>query len=235
MSADPKVMLITGTRTGIGAHLARHYLSHGYLVEGCSRGEPEWEAPGYHHHRVDVADEPQVKEMVSEIRRRHGRLDVAINNAAVASMNHVLLTPGATGASIMAANFQGTFLVCREAAKLMQRGRWGRIVNFGSVAVPMTLDGEAIYAASKSAVVTFTKILAREVAAMGITCNVVAPSPVDTDLIRGVQPEKIRAIIDRLAIKRAGRYEDVVNVVDFFIRPESDYVTGQVIYLGGAG
>jgi 3-oxoacyl-[acyl-carrier protein] reductase len=99
--------------------------------------------------------------------------------------------------------------------------------------VPLHLEGEAIYAASKSAVITFTQILAREVASYGITANVVAPTPIETDLIRSVPPEKIAAITARLAVKRLGRFEDVANVIDFFIRPESDYVTGQVITLGG--
>jgi 3-oxoacyl-[acyl-carrier protein] reductase len=96
------------------------------------------------------------------------------------------------------------------------------------------LEGEAIYAASKSAVVTLTQILARELADFGITCNVVAPTPIETDLIRNVPKEKIDRIVQQLAIKRLGRFEDVANVIDFFVRPESDYITGQVIYLGGA-
>ena len=123
--------------------------------------------------------------------------------------------------------------MCREAAKLMRRRHYGRIVNISTIAVPMCLEGESIYAASKSAVVTFSRILARELADSGITCNLVAPTPIDTDLIRGVPEEKIDSIVDRLAIKRLGRVEDVANVIDFFVRPESDYITGQVIHLGG--
>jgi 3-oxoacyl-[acyl-carrier protein] reductase len=115
----------------------------------------------------------------------------------------------------------------------MQKHRYGRIINFSTVAVPMHLEGEAIYAASKSAIVTFTKVLARELSDFGITCNVVGPAPIETDLIRGVPSEKMNSLINRLAIKRLGRFEDVANVIDFFIRPESDGVTGQVIYLGG--
>ena len=134
----------------------------------------------------------------------------------------------------MATNFLGTFLVCREAVKLMRRHRRGRIINLGSIATPMDLEGEAVYAASKSAVVTFSRILAREVAAWGITCNVVGPAPIETDLIRGVAREKIQRLIERLPIGRLGRYEDVAHVVDFFAHPDSGSVTGQVIYLGGA-
>lgn len=230
---DQEVVLITGTRKGIGRYLAEHFVCKGALVEGCSRAAPDWELENYTHHRLDVADETQVKAMLSSIQKRHGRLDILINNAGIASMNHVLLTPAATVDRIMATNFRGVFLMCREAAKLMQRRRYGRIVNLSTIAVPMRLEGESIYAASKSAVVTFSQILAREIADFGITCNVVAPTPIETDLIRGVPQEKIDSIVNRLAIKRLGRFEDVANVIDFFVRPESDYITSQVIYLGG--
>jgi 3-oxoacyl-[acyl-carrier protein] reductase len=82
-------------------------------------------------------------------------------------------------------------------------------------------------------VVTLTHVLARELADYGITVNAVAPTPVKTDLIRNVPPEKIEQLIARQAIRRFGEFRDIANVVDFFIRPESDFVTGQVIYLGG--
>ena len=230
---EREVVLITGTRKGIGRFLAEHFVRKGSVVEGCSRKPPDWELENYTHHIVDVANEAQVKEMLSSIRRRHARLDIVINNAGIASMNHTLLTPTATVDRIMATNFRGTFLVCRESAKLMKKRRYGRIVNMSTVAVPMRLEGEAIYAASKNAIVTFTQILARELAEFGITCNIVGPAPIETDLIRAVPPEKINRIVDSLTIKRLGRFEDVANVIDFFVKPESDYITGQVIYLGG--
>lgn len=231
--SDRQVVLITGARKGIGRFLAEHFSCQGALVEGCSREAPDWSLDGYTHHQADVTDEAQVKAMISAIGRRHGRLDVVINNAGVAAMNHSLLTPAASVDRIFATNVRGTFLVCREAARLMQRHRFGRIVNLSTVAVPLRLEGEALYAASKSAVEMLTRILARELGQFGITVNAVGPTPIETDLIRGVPADKIQRIIDTLAIRRLGRFEDVANVIDFFVRRESDYVTGQVIYLGG--
>ncbi len=231
---EREVVLITGTRKGIGRFLVEHFIKKGAIVEGCGRKPVDWRLPDYTHHIADVADEAQVKAMTSSIRKRHGRLDIAINNAGIASMNHFMLMPGSTAMKIVKTNLYGTFLICRESAKLMKKHRYGRIVNFGTIAVPLHLEGEAIYAASKSAVVTFTKIIARELAQFGITCNTVGPAPLDTDLIRGVPPEKIDQLVNRLAIKRLGRFEDIANVIDFFVRPESSAVTGQVIYLGGA-
>jgi 3-oxoacyl-[acyl-carrier protein] reductase len=233
--SESKVMLITGTRKGIGRFLAEYYTKKGYFVEGCSRKEIDWRLPSYHHHTVDVSVESQVKEMISSIRKRYGRLDIAINNAGIASMNHVLLSPESMAYKIVQTNLIGTFIVCRECAKLMKKHKYGRIVNFSTIAVPMLLEGEALYAASKSGVTTFTRVVAKELAEFGITCNVIGPTPILTDLIKAVPKEKIANIVNNLTIKRLGQFEDVANVIDFFIRPESDYITGQIVYLGGVG
>ncbi len=232
---EQEVVLITGSSRGIGRFLVEHFLQRGALVEGCARSAVDWELPGYTHHQVDVSNEGQVKAMLSAIQRRHGRLDIAINNAGIAAMNHALLTPGETASRILNINVLGSFLVCREAAKLMRRRNYGRIVNFSTIAVPLRLEGEALYAAAKSAVEMLTRVLAREFAPFGITVNAIGPTPIETDLIRGVPREKLQHIIDTLAIKRFGSFADVAHVIDFFTHPASDYITGQVIYLGGGG
>ena len=115
----------------------------------------------------------------------------------------------------------------------MKTNKFGRIINFATFAVPFKLEGEAIYAASKAGVITLTEILSREYAEFGITVNSVAPPAVKTDLIRGVAKEKMQILLKRQAIRRYGNPQEVCNVIDFFIKPESEMVTGQNIYLGG--
>ena len=230
---NSQVTLITGTRKGIGKHLVEHYIKRGHIVVGCSRGLPDWTIQGYKHYEADVSDEKAVLQIFSGIRKEYGRLDNLINNAGIASMNHTILTPLSSVHSVLNTNVVGTFLFCREAAKLMQKNKYGRIVNFATVATPLKLEGEALYAASKAAIVTLTQILAREFADLGITVNAVGPTPIKTDLIRGVPQAKIDLLLSRQAIREYGTFEDVSNVIDFYLMPESRFVTGQVIYLGG--
>jgi len=227
------VLLVTGSSKGIGRYLVEYYLAKGYLVAGCSRSDSSLEDENYRHFAVDVSDEIRVKEMFARIYRDYGRLDVLLNNAGIASMNHLLLTPVETARNILETNFIGTFLLCREAAKLMRKRKFGRIVNLASVAVPLKLEGEAVYAASKAAILSFTQIAAKELAPFGITVNAVGPTPIQTDLIKSIPAEKIEKLIGLQTIPRLGKLEDVSNVIDFFIQPGSNFITGQVIYLGG--
>lgn len=229
----PPVTLITGTRKGIGKYLAEYYVNKGHAVVGCSREFPDWKLEGYTHYEADVSDEKAVTKIFSGIRKEYGRLDNLINNAGIASMNHTILTPLSSAHNVLNTNVVGTFLFCREAAKLMQKNKYGRIVNFATVASPLKLDGEAIYAASKSAVSTLTQIMAKEFARWNITVNAIGPTPVDTDLIRNVPQNKIDKLLNHQAIHRKGRFEDISNVIDFYLDKKSDFITGQVLYLGG--
>jgi len=230
---DKPVMIITGTRKGIGKYLAEYYTEKKYQVIGCSRGDVDYKLDNYQHFSLDVSDENEVKKMFSLIRKTYGRLDFLINNAGVASMNHSLLTPISTVRKILDTNVIGTFIFSRESAKLMKINKFGRIINFTTFAVPFKLEGEAIYAASKAGVITLTEILSREYADFGITVNAVAPPAVQTDLIRGVPNEKMHNLLQRQAIHRYGNPLEVCNVINFFIKHESEMVTGQIVYLGG--
>lgn len=231
---ETRTILVTGASRGIGRFLAETLLARGHRVFGCSRGPATIEHDQYTHFELDVGDEKGVVGMFTAIRKADGPpLYALINNAGVAAMNHALLTPAATMTRLLAVNVQGTMLCCREAAKQMSKRRLGRIINFSTIAAAYDLEGEAAYVASKAAVAAYSRVLARELGERGITVNVVAPNPIKTALIAGVGDDKLQAIIDRQAIKRFGRFEDVLAVVDFFLAPASEFITGQTLYLGG--
>ena len=230
---DRQVMLITGSRKGIGRYLSEYYVAKQYRIIGCSREHLGIELLNYEHYCLDVSDEEAVKGLFASIRKKYGRLDVLINNAGIASMNHILLTPVTSIINVLNTNVIGTLLFSREAAKIMRKNKYGRIVNFSTIAVPLRLEGEAVYVASKAAIVSLTQVLAYELSDFGITVNAVGPTPIKTDLVNSIPKEKMEQLIARQAVKRWGEFRDITNVIDFFISPKSDFISGQVLYLGG--
>jgi len=233
MNASSRTYLVTGSSRGLGLAMARHLLAAGHQVIGVARSEAALDDPGYRHFRLDVADEDAVGKLFFELRRERIGLNGLINNAGVASMNAFALTPADSYDRIFNINVKGTVLFCQKALPLLRRSTAARIVNFSTVAVPLALAGEALYAASKSAVETLTRVLAREYGSYGITCNAIGPSPIDTALIAGVPRDKIEDLLRSQAIGQQASEADVLNVLDFYLRPESEMITGQVIYLGG--
>lgn len=228
-----KCILITGNRKGIGRYLSEFYLSKGFNVVGCSRTESDLKHSGYKHVICDVTEEASAKKVIKVAKKEFGGVDVLINNAGIASLNHSLLTPGSTVKKVFETNFYGSFFFSRECAKQMMKKKSGRIVNFSTVAVPMNLDGEMIYASSKAAIEKMTKILAKELASYNITVNAIGPTPILTDLLKVVPKDKVDELLEKQSIKRLGIFEDIENIISFFIDEKSKFVTGQILYLGG--
>lgn len=226
------VALVTGSSKGLGWGIVKHFLQQGYKVVGCSRGPSSLQDERYEHTIVDVGDDHQVVKWIRSIDRAHGRIDVVVNNAGARVVSHSLITSTDIAESIFTTNFLGTFTVCRESAKVMIKRKFGRIINFSSIAVALNSEGTSVYTSSKWAIVGFTKVLAKELGAFGITCNVVEPSLVETDMTADLSKEAIEYLMRNLTIKRYATIDDVCNAISFFSSPTSSYITGQVIRLG---
>ena len=153
VAARGRVVVVTGASRGIGRGVAEHLLNRGYRVAGCARGETAWEAPEFTYYALDVTDELAVRATFSRIDEELGEIYGVAHLAGMGPiMNHSLLVPGTTLSKFLRQNVLGSFLVTREAAKLMRRHGTGRIVLTSSVAAALTLTGEAAYVASKAAV-----------------------------------------------------------------------------------
>jgi 3-oxoacyl-[acyl-carrier protein] reductase len=227
-----RVALVTGASRGIGRGLVERFLSDGYRVVGCSRGEGLPVDGDYEHARLDVSEESAVRRWIVDVARSHQRIDVVVNNAAVHAAAPSLVTAASTAEEVMRINFLGTFLVSREAAKVMIRRSYGRIVNIASMACGVHMEGASAYAASKSAVIEYSKVLARELSERNVTVNVVAPSMVETEMLEKLGEEGSERSRQALTIKRNCTVEEIGHVVSFLASPLAACVTGQVLYLG---
>jgi 3-oxoacyl-[acyl-carrier protein] reductase len=228
-----RVVVVTGARKGLGRMLADHFLAEGARVIGLSRGDSSITHANYDHHSVDIGDDLAVKSAFAAISRSHGRVDIVINNAAVATSSHALLMPASRAEEMTRTNFLGVFYVAREAAKLMRKGKFGRIINIGSMTSVLEPVGGSVYAAMKAASMTLTGVLAKEFAAYGITVNTLAVSALQTDMLGELPREKVDALLAALPLPRLATPDDVFNVVDFFASSRSSYVTAQTVFLGG--
>jgi 3-oxoacyl-[acyl-carrier protein] reductase len=185
------------------------------------------------HFIADITNEADINKVYNHLIVKNSSIDILINNAGVASMNFSVLSPVSQVKNIFETNFLGTYILSKVFFKLLKKSTNPRIINFSTVAVPLNLEGEAIYSSSKAAVEQLTKVMAKEFYPFGITVNAVGPSPIKTDLIKHISVEKLESLLNKLSVKSFGNLEDVSNVIDFFIKSESKNITGQIIYLGG--
>ena len=228
------VMVITGTRTGIGKHLAEYYVQNGFQVIGCSRGNIDFELDNYKHYCLDISDESSIKKIFNKIRKKYCRLDVLINNAGIATKNYVLLTSLKEVNDSLNTNFIGTFMCCGESVKLMNINKYGRIINISSIHVPLATEGTSIYGASKAATEQFSKVLARETFQYGITVNTISLSVVkDTGMESSLTNQTKQNILDQTISKSILSISDVIYAINFFISEKSTMVTNQNLSIGG--
>lgn len=230
------VLLITGSSKGIGKYLAEYYLNLGHQVIGCARSSaPTIDHKRFTYFKCDVTSEHDVEQMFREIKIKFSKIDILINNAGInLALSLTLMTSLKNARETLNTNFLGTFLISRESAKLMIPHKFGRIINIGSMAVKHEVKGEAIYAASKAAVYTMTRVMSKELYPLGITCNVIAPSAVNTTLMSSIDKEKLNEVLGRNAVPSVGDMSEISLAVDFIICKDNDKFTGQILYLGGA-
>jgi len=231
-----KVIIVTGASRGVGFEIARHFLSHKAVVIGFSKGQSTIVHECYYHFSVDIAKPEEISMTFKKIGKQFKTVDILINNAAILTSQYSLIMPVKNAVDMVNVNLLGTFFVSREAAKLMRKNLYGRIINISSMAVSLEPAGDSIYAASKVGIQTLANVMAKEYSSMNITCNTIAITAIETDMLKQHSPTaqvKIQEIVSNLPIPRMAKIDDILNVIDFYCAKRSSYITAQTIYLGG--
>jgi len=228
-----KIVLITGASRGIGKGTSLYLLEQGAKVIGFSKGNSTISDKNYYHFSVDIRDTMKIRKTFFEISKKFAKVDILINNAAVLTSQYSMIMPAEKAKEMVEVNLLGTFFVSREAAKIMRKAKWGRIINIGSMASRLEPMGDSIYAATKSAVITLANIMAKEFSNINITCNTLGITAFETDMLKQLPRDKIDKIIADLPVPRYAKLDDIFNVIDFFVSEKSSYITAQTIFLGG--
>ena len=228
-----RTALVTGSRRGVGKLIADHFLEQGASVVGFAKGTSTIEHAAYHHVQVDLADAVAIGPAFASLRQSATTIDIVINNAAVLTSQYAMIMPPGAAQAMVNVNLLAPFLVSREAAKMMRKTKWGRIINIGSMAASLEPIGDSMYAATKAGLSTLTNVMAKEFGSMNVTCNTLAITAIDTDMLSQVPRDKIEAIIAGLPIPRFANPDDILNIIDFFASERSSYITAQTIFMGG--
>ncbi|GAB3957483.1 3-oxoacyl-[acyl-carrier-protein] reductase [Streptomyces sparsus] len=224
-------VLVTGGSRGIGLAIARALAEGGDRVAVTYRsGEPP---EGFLAVRCDITDAEQVEQAYKEIEEKQGPVEVLVANAGVTRDQLLLRMSDEDFTSVLDTNLTGTFRVVKRASRAMLRARKGRIVLISSVVGLLGSAGQANYAASKAGLVGFARSIARELGSRNITCNVVAPGFVDTDMTRALTDEQRTAIVGRVPLGRYAQPDEIAATVRFLASEQAAYITGAVIPVDG--
>lgn len=185
--------------------------------------------------RVDVSSEEEVSAMIRQAAQRFSCLDILVNNAAIVTTGPVTEISTETWDRTLAVNLKGVFLCSKSIFPLMMEQKDGRIINIASVAGKRGggMHGNSCYAAAKGGVIAFTKSLAREGGPYNIRVNAITPALIKTDMLEGLAPDKLEAILQSLPLRRTGRPEDVAAAVCFLASDASSFMTGEIMDVDG--
>lgn len=239
-----KTAIVTGSGRGIGRAIALNLARYGANIvvndvnlENAQKVVEEIEAMGGQAItvRADVTEETQVNAMIASCIDRFGRVDILVNNAGIVQTVPVTEITGDDWDRVMKVNLKGVFLCCKAAMPAMMAQHSGKIINIASVAGKRGggLLGNSAYSASKGGVIAFTKSLAREAGAYGINVNAITPAFTDTDMTKGIDPDKKAFIVKMVPLGRVGQPEDIAGAAVFLASSLSDYMTGEMMDVDG--
>lgn len=243
MLLEGKTALVTGASRGIGRAVAVALASAGAKVAvnyagndaAAEETKAAIEVAGGTAILVkaDIADSEAVEKMVADTVAAFGQIDILVNNAGITRDGLLMRMKNEDFDAVINTNLKGVYYTTKAVTKLMMKKRYGRIINMASVVGLTGNAGQANYSAAKAGVIGFSKTVAKELASRGITCNMVAPGLIATDMTKDLPEKAKEAMMTSIPLGRAGQPEDVAQAVLFLASDNASYITGQVINVDG--
>lgn len=238
-----KVAIVTGASKGIGKACAIRLAADGYTVvinysrsdEDAQKTLDEIRANGGDGmiYKADVSNLTEVKKMIREVDKTYGQIDVLVNNAGIVRDEYLLMLNPDTLDKCLDLNIKGYFYCAQQAVLKMFRKKSGVVINMSSVSGSFALPGQSVYSATKGAVNSMTRTMAKELAGSGIRVNAVAPGFIETDMLDALPPEKKEEYLKVIPMHRLGKAEEVANLVSMLASDGMSYMTGQILTLDG--
>ncbi len=233
-----RVALVTGGTRGIGEAISMVLAEGGCKVAANYGGNDERarefsERTGIANYKFDVGDFEAVKEGVARIEAALGPIDILVNNAGITRDGTLHRMDHESWDDVIRTNLSSCFNCSRAVIAGMRERSFGRIVNIGSINGQGGQYGQVNYAAAKSGIHGFTKALAQEGAAQGITVNAIAPGYVDTDMVRAVPERVLERIVERIPVGRLGQARDIARGVAFLTSDDAGFITGSTLSING--
>ena len=228
-----RVVLVTGGNRGIGLATAKRFQASGYQVAVTARSGTGDDLEGLFVVKCDVTDKDSVDAAVTEIEESLGPVEILVSNAGITRDGLVLRMSDDDFNEVLNANLTGGFRVARRVVKQMMRARWGRIVFVSSVVGLGGQAGQANYAASKAGITGLARSLAKEFAGRNITVNVIAPGPIDTDMLAALSDGQRTAMLDMVPLGRLGAPQEIAAAIEYLASEDAGFVTGTVLPIDG--
>jgi len=232
------VAIVSGATKGIGKAIAQKLAEHFFVTlvatndERGKATEKEIGSDRAEYFKCDISNEADVVKLFEHVKTTHGSVDAVVNNAGILRDNMIWKMSAEDFDYIIKINLRGTWLMCREAAKIMKEQKSGRIVNITSRAW-LGNPGQSNYSASKAGIIGITRVLALELGRYNVTVNAVAPGLIDTPMTQNLDEEVRQKLINAQPTKSIGKPEDVADLIEFLVSKNTGFITGQTIYVDG--
>jgi NAD(P)-dependent dehydrogenase (short-subunit alcohol dehydrogenase family) len=236
---DKRISIVTGAAKGIGKAIVERFVADNYFVIAVDVDEEngnnlsiEFGNENVKFIKTDICNEKDVQSLFEKVKTEFLRIDVVVNNAGIIRDNMIWNMPVEDFDLVVNINLKGTWLMCREAGKIMKQQNFGRIVNIASRAW-LGNRGQSNYSASKAGVVGMTRVLALELGKYNVCVNAIAPGLIDTPLTQKLEKDVLQKLIDAQPTRTMGLPADVANAVAFLSSDKTQFITGQTLYVDG--